>query len=64
LGLHHAGEGGSEYADKSGFMGYSYGYDEFELSGHKTKMCYNPAKSWQLGWYDTDSPEISPLAQA
>jgi hypothetical protein len=65
LGLHHAGEGGSEYGDQSGFMGYSYGYDEFEYSsGYKTKMCFNPAKSFQLGWYDADSPEIFPLAQA
>lgn len=44
LGLNHAGEGSVEYADQTGFMGYSYA--EFNM-----KMCYNPAKSWQLGWY-------------
>jgi hypothetical protein len=29
----------------TGFMGYSYSADEGPI------MCFNPAKSWQLGWY-------------
>ena len=44
LGLNHASEGTDEYGDQTGFMGYSYG-------SFTTKMCYNNAKSWQLGWY-------------
>ena len=44
LGLYHAGEGNDEYGDETGFMGYSY-------ASFETKMCYNNAKSWQLGWY-------------
>jgi hypothetical protein len=44
LNLAHAWEGSSEYADQTGMMGFSYSEDD-------TKMCYNPAKSWQLGWY-------------
>jgi hypothetical protein len=44
LNLAHAGEGSSEYADQTGMMGFSYSEDD-------TKMCYNPANSWQLGWY-------------
>jgi hypothetical protein len=44
LGLNHAGEGSEEYGDQTGFMGYSY-------ASFTTKMCYNNAKSWQLGWY-------------
>ncbi len=44
LGLNHAGEGTIKYADQTGFMGYSY-------ARFNQKMCYNPAKSWQLNWY-------------
>lgn len=44
LGLSHAGEGILKYADQTGFMGYSYAV-------FNQKMCYNPAKSWQMGWY-------------
>jgi hypothetical protein len=42
-------------------MGYSYDTDEGPA---KAKMCFNPAKSWQLGWYDAASPEIYPLTGA
>lgn len=45
LGLAHAGES-AEYDDQSGMMGYSYP----ELDG--PEMCFNAAKSWQLGWYN------------
>lgn len=45
LNLAHSNEGGTEYADQTGMMGYSYNLDE------GPKMCFNPAKIWQLGWY-------------
>lgn len=44
LGLNHAGETTDTYGDQTGMMGYSY-------ASFTTRMCYNPAKSWQLGWY-------------
>jgi len=44
MGLNHAGEGTNEYGDQTGLMGYSYG-------SFTTRMCFNNAKSWQLGWY-------------
>jgi hypothetical protein len=44
LNLAHAWDDNGEYEDKTGMMGFSY-------SEADTKMCYNPAKSWQLGWY-------------
>jgi hypothetical protein len=44
LGLAHANEVGT-YKDQSGMMGYSYGQDNGPM------MCFNGAKSWQLGWY-------------
>ena len=43
----HAGESSAVYDDQSGMMGYSYP----ELDG--PKMCFNAAKSWQLGWYNS-----------
>ena len=43
LGLAHSNEG-NEYQDRSGMMGISYGQDNGPL------MCFNAAKSWQLGW--------------
>jgi hypothetical protein len=51
IGLHHSGEyEGSdsvkEYGDQTGMMGYSYRQDD------TPKMCFNPAKNWQLGWFD------------
>ena len=46
FGLAHSGvPGGSQYADTTGFMGYSYSLDD-------QRKCFNPAKSWQLGWYE------------
>ena len=43
LGLAHSNEGGGEYEDQSGMMGYSYDCDDCP------KMCFNGPKSWQLG---------------
>ena len=52
LGLGHAGEEENgifkEYEDRTGYMG---------TTGSKTKIndrCFNAAKSWQLGWYDSN----------
>jgi len=44
LGLAHSNENGNTYNDQSGMMGYSYSQDNGPL------MCFNAAKSWQLGW--------------
>ena len=44
LGLAHANESGT-YKDQSGMMGFSYSQDNGPI------MCFNAAKSWQLGWY-------------
>ena len=41
LGLSHSGYGDFSYADKSGYMGIPY----------KNHLCYNAAKSSELGWY-------------
>jgi len=51
LNLAHAGEGTNTYGDKSGAMGYSY-------SENDTLLCFNAAKSWQLGWYSARSITI------
>ncbi|KAI2496202.1 Gametolysin peptidase M11 [Fragilaria crotonensis] len=45
LNLHHSGEGSNEYDDQSGLMGYSYNSDD------TPSMCFNGAKTWQLGWH-------------
>jgi hypothetical protein len=45
LGLSHSGKGDNAYQDRSGMMGISYDGDDFPA------MCFNPAKSFQLGWY-------------
>jgi hypothetical protein len=45
LGLDHSNDGTAPTGDTTCLMGYSYKQDEGPL------RCYNPAKSWQLGWY-------------
>eukprot|EP00980_Cylindrotheca_fusiformis_P015406 scaffold4335_cov119-Cylindrotheca_fusiformis.AAC.9 len=57
LNMAHSGMGDNEYADKSGMMGYSYAQDDIPF------MCFNAAKSWQLGWYADKAVTILPLAQ-
>lgn len=57
LNLAHSGEGTNAYGDQSGMMGYSYSTDEGPI------MCFNPAKSWQLGWYDGRYATVDPLSQ-
>jgi len=58
LGLQHSGEyfgsaAEQEYGDQTGMMGFSYFEDD------APKMCFNPAKNWQLGWYDDKNIEIN-----
>ena len=53
LGLYHANEI-VEYADQSGLMGFGYPNED-----DSPAMCFNGAKSWQLGWYNTSHVELS-----
>eukprot|EP00546_Thalassionema_frauenfeldii_P004699 CAMPEP_0178923094 /NCGR_PEP_ID=MMETSP0786-20121207/16525_1 /TAXON_ID=186022 /ORGANISM="Thalassionema frauenfeldii, Strain CCMP 1798" /LENGTH=1178 /DNA_ID=CAMNT_0020597545 /DNA_START=131 /DNA_END=3664 /DNA_ORIENTATION=- len=55
LGLMHSSFGNNEYGDKSGIMGYGYKMENGPL------MCFNGAKSWQLGWYREKAIEINNL---
>jgi len=54
MGLSHSGEGNLPYEDHSCLMGNPLYGDE------KGPMCFNPSKSWMLGWYpgslDTYNP--------
>jgi len=52
LGLQHSGEGDVEWADTSGYMGYSNTFDP--------RMCYNAVNNYQLDWYSKLS--ISPTS--
>jgi len=59
LGLGHSGEGdidqgNNQYQDRTGNMGFSYREDD-------TYMCFNSAKSWQLGWYSTSAITIDAI---
>jgi hypothetical protein len=57
LGLAHSGRGGDDYADKSGMMGYSFKSNDGPL------QCFNPAKSYELGWYENSVIQWDPLTQ-
>jgi len=46
INLDHSGQGGDEYNDGSGVMGYSYAEDDTPV------MCFTAPKYWQVGWYD------------
>ena len=59
LGLEHSNESGSTYKDETGSMGYSSMKDTFGAM-----RCYNPSKSWQLGWYSEHSRRIDPFIDA
>ena len=53
IGLHHSNENNQAYNDQSCLMGFSY------VDNHESpKMCFNGAKSWQLGWYREKSTSI------
>ncbi|CAJ1961535.1 unnamed protein product [Cylindrotheca closterium] len=54
LNLNHSGRGNSEYGDKSCMMGFSYDKDDIPY------MCFNAAKSWQLGWYSDKAFAVKP----
>ena len=56
LGLDHSGVGFSEYEDSTGMMGYSFMLDD------APRMCFNAAKSFQLGWYPAQMGTVDPLA--
>lgn len=60
LNLAHSGAPGNnpsrdQYEDSQGLMGYSFNSDD------GPKMCFNPAKNFQLGWYDDQLESINPL---
>ena len=55
IGLAHSGEGSDSYGDQSGMMGFSYDADD------APKMCFNPAKNYQLGWYVEQQKFLNPL---
>jgi len=55
LGLDHSGiDGKGKYADRMGYMGSSDRRED-------TRKCYNPAKSYQLGWYSDKVKSVNPL---
>eukprot|EP00536_Pseudo-nitzschia_multiseries_P012360 jgi/Psemu1/31790/gm1.31790_g len=55
LGLAHSGDRYQEYNDSTGTMGSAKPKDDFH-------RCFNPAKSFQLGWYEDQVKSISPLS--
>ncbi|CAJ1949103.1 unnamed protein product [Cylindrotheca closterium] len=54
LNLGHSSERTEKYGDQSGMMGYSY------RSSEAPKMCYNAAKSFQLGWFRDKTSSYTP----
>jgi hypothetical protein len=62
IGLHHSGEytgdeADQEYGDQTGYMGYTYESDDVPA------MCFNPAKSWELGWYENKYHEVNVFSE-
>ena len=57
FGLAHSGKNGDDYGDKSGMMGYSF------RSGDTPLQCFNPSKSYKLGWYQNSVVHWDPLTQ-
>ncbi len=55
LGLAHSAKDGVSYGDKSGMMGFSYNRDDGPL------LCFNPAKNYQLGWFNDKAIEVDPI---
>eukprot|EP00957_Ditylum_brightwellii_P145111 11052565-Ditylum_brightwellii.AAC.1 len=55
LGLHHSSHGSIEYGDQSGVMGFGYGQHE------GPSMCFNAAKTWQLGWFPNKYNTYNPV---
>eukprot|EP00526_Cylindrotheca_closterium_P008389 CAMPEP_0113624610 /NCGR_PEP_ID=MMETSP0017_2-20120614/12694_1 /TAXON_ID=2856 /ORGANISM="Cylindrotheca closterium" /LENGTH=850 /DNA_ID=CAMNT_0000534661 /DNA_START=60 /DNA_END=2612 /DNA_ORIENTATION=+ /assembly_acc=CAM_ASM_000147 len=54
----HSSDSAQEYGDKSGLMGFSYKYTDIPY------MCFNAAKSWQLGWYTSKAVSITPSSSS
>ena len=59
IGLHHSGEyegsdSNREYGDQTDMMGFSYRSDDTPA------MCFNPAKNWQLGWFEGQQIALDP----
>mmetsp|Transcript_12280 Transcript_12280/g.25041 ORF Transcript_12280/g.25041 Transcript_12280/m.25041 type:complete len:192 (+) Transcript_12280:99-674(+) len=54
LGLAHSGNRETAYGDQQGWMGSSNSRDDM-------RICFNPAKNYQLGWYDDRVKTIDPL---
>jgi len=59
IGLHHSGEyngtdSAREYGDQTDLMGFSYRSDDTPV------MCFNAAKSWDLGWYVDKQINLDP----
>jgi len=55
LGFRHSRDGGVDYEDRTGLMGYTYS----GLNG--PRMCLNGAKSYQSGWYHDATKTITPM---
>ena len=53
LGLQHSSHNANDYGDQSGIMGYGY------EKKNSPEMCFNGAKSWQLGWYRQKALDVS-----
>mmetsp|Transcript_19939 Transcript_19939/g.29570 ORF Transcript_19939/g.29570 Transcript_19939/m.29570 type:complete len:625 (-) Transcript_19939:1231-3105(-) len=53
MALSHSGEHNNKYGDQSGMMGYSY------FSKNGPRMCFNGAKTFQLGWFKEYHQEFS-----
>ena len=52
--LHSGGLDGKTYTDHTGVMGNPLYHDDIGA------MCFNAAKTWQIGWYDTRKENIDP----
>lgn len=59
LGMHHSGKGDKTYADNTGYMGNQLPWNE---DGAIT--CFNPAKTWYLGWYSWRHITVNPTQSA
>uniref|UniRef100_A0A7S4JK83 Peptidase M11 gametolysin domain-containing protein n=1 Tax=Odontella aurita TaxID=265563 RepID=A0A7S4JK83_9STRA len=57
LNLRHSGLGKSIYGDTSGYQGYTYANDD------TPRMCFNPAKSWESGWYSDRQQTVDLLSK-
>lgn len=65
INLEHAGDSSApitssarEYGDQSGFMGSLYGLE------NAPEMCFNGAKSFQMGWYDDKVVTVAPFSSS